>query len=68
MLTEQHPTLPHVESDTNTYTLMGMKRHNVNLLYIRAGAMEIGVASTAVSGMLRNFLCIRIRLLVGHTA
>jgi nucleoside phosphorylase len=65
MLDEQHSALPQVENDTNTYTLGGMQRHNVVLLCIPAGAMETGVASTAVSGMLRSFPNIRIRLLVG---
>jgi nucleoside phosphorylase len=65
MLDEQHSALPQVENDTNTYTLGVMQRHNVVLLCIPAGAMETGVASTAVSGMLRSFPNIRIRLLVG---
>jgi nucleoside phosphorylase len=65
MLDEQHSALPQVENDTNTYTLGGMQRHNIVLLCIPAGAMETGVASTAVSGMLRSFPNIRIRLLVG---
>ncbi|KAJ6041445.1 nucleoside phosphorylase domain-containing protein [Penicillium canescens] len=65
MLDEQHSALPQVENDTNTYTLGGMQRHNVVLLCIPAGAMETGVANTAVSGMLRSFPNIRIRLLVG---
>ncbi|CAI7587091.1 unnamed protein product [Penicillium pancosmium] len=65
MLDEQHPALPQVGDDTNTYTLGEMQKHNVVLLCIPAGAMETGIASTAVSGMLRSFPYIRIRLLVG---
>lgn len=65
MLDEQHSALPLVENDTNTYTLGEMKRRNIVLLCIPAGTMNTGVASTAVSGMLRSFPNINIRLLVG---
>lgn len=65
MLDEQHPALPPVENDSNTYTLGEVKGHKIVLICIAAGTMETGVASTAVSAMLRSFPNIRIRLLVG---
>jgi hypothetical protein len=65
MLDEQHPALPQVGNDSNTYTLGRMKRHNIVLICIPAGAMDTGVASTAVSVMLRSFPNLKIRLLVG---
>ncbi|KAB8239574.1 nucleoside phosphorylase domain-containing protein [Aspergillus alliaceus] len=65
MLDEQHPALPVTENDPNTYTLGRIIRHNVVLVCISAGTMDTGVASTAISEMLRSFPNIRIRLLVG---
>ncbi|KJK63836.1 hypothetical protein P875_00064708 [Aspergillus parasiticus SU-1] len=65
MLDEQHVALSRIENDSNTYTLGRISRHNVVLLCIPAGAMDTGVASTAISEMLRSFPNIRIRLLVG---
>jgi hypothetical protein len=50
MLDEQHPALPQVENDTNTYTLGGLKRHNVVLLCIPAGAMETGLQALLYRG------------------
>ncbi|KAL2811777.1 nucleoside phosphorylase domain-containing protein [Aspergillus granulosus] len=65
MLDEQHPALPQVENDSNTYTLGRIKGHNIVLICIPAGDMDTGVASTAVSVMLHSFPNVRIRLLVG---
>ncbi|KAL4875734.1 nucleoside phosphorylase domain-containing protein [Aspergillus karnatakaensis] len=65
MLDEQHPDLPQVENDSNTYSVGKIARHNVVLVCIPAKAMDTGVASTAVSSMLRSFPNVKIRLLVG---
>jgi nucleoside phosphorylase len=65
MLDREHPPLPQVTQDLNSYTLGRIGDHNVVLTGLPAGSMGAVPAATAASNMLRSFPKIRFGLMVG---
>lgn len=65
MLDTEHPTLPRVGSDTNTYTLGRIGQHNIIIASLPTGEIGASAAATAATNLLRSFPQVRFALMVG---
>lgn len=65
MLDAEHPDLPSVDNDTNTYTLGRIAHHNVVLACFPSGTVGTSIAATVAANLLRSFPKIRFGLMVG---
>lgn len=65
LLDIEHPPLPRVGNDINTYTLGRIGRHNVVLAGLPMGEIGLSAATITAVNLLRTFPKIRFALMVG---
>lgn len=65
MLDQEHPRLPRVGQDTNSYILGSLGPHNIVLASLPSGSLGAVPATNAAANMLRSFPNIRFGLMVG---
>ncbi|KAI0846643.1 hypothetical protein F5Y00DRAFT_271920 [Daldinia vernicosa] len=65
MLDDEHPDIPKLPNDYNTYTLGSIGGYNVAITCLPKGTVGTNSAATAAAQMVNTFPCIKIGLMVG---
>jgi nucleoside phosphorylase len=65
ILDKEHPPLPRVANDPNTYTLGQVGQYNVTIACLPAGELGTSAAATAANNLRRSFPQVRFALMVG---